>query len=383
MSAPACSDRLSETVVITGIGMVTPLGADALSVLARVEAGDVAHGPPPEFDASPFSCPVCASIGDFQPRDHIAETKLIRLMSRDAQLAVAAAHLALRDAALRPDSCHAPEEIGVFGATGLAGLPVREILPMLEASTDAGGCFDLEKFGESGLRAVSPILSFKILSNMPVCFVSICENIQGPNAVYTPWEGHGARAIEAGILALQSGDARCVLVGGCDVKTHALAFLALEQLGLFESWKRSGSGLVPGEGAAFLVLETEATARSRQAKVHARIAEWKFQCQQDEPQAAVLEAVIRGLAHPQAGSIVAAANSDPALDQAEAGALARVGASGLPTLSPKKQFGDLFAAAAPLQVALGALAAKQSGKPVLADCFGHGTEQAAFFLEPT
>ena len=154
---------MTEAVVITGIGMVTPLGCDAASVFERTQAGATALAPPRDFDASPFACPVCASIGDFRPQDFIAETKLIRLMSRDAQLAVAAAHLALRDAALRPGSFHAPEDIGLFGATGLAGLPVREILPMLKASTDADGRFDSGQFGESGLRAVSPVLSFKIL----------------------------------------------------------------------------------------------------------------------------------------------------------------------------------------------------------------------------
>jgi 3-oxoacyl-(acyl-carrier-protein) synthase len=253
---------------------------------------------------------------------------------------------------------------------------------LLKASTDVAGRFDLEQFGDAGLRAVSPILSFKILGNMPICFVSICENIQGPNAVFTPWEGAGARAIEAGILALQTGDARCALVGACDVKTHELAFLALEQLGLFQSWRDSGAGLVPGEGAVFLVLETEATAISRGARIHARIAGWSFQCQRDRPTAEVLEATLNGLIHQSAGAVIAAANSDPALDRAEADALARTGLTNLPALAPKQRLGDLFAAAAPLQVALAALLAEQRGQPVLANCFGHGTEQAAFLLQP-
>jgi 3-oxoacyl-(acyl-carrier-protein) synthase len=181
---------------------------------------------------------------------------------------------------------------------------------------------------------------------------------------------------------LLDGDARCVLVGAGDVKTHELAFLALEQLGLFESWKRSGTGLAPAEGAVFLVLETAATALSRGANTYARLANWSFQCQQGPPQAAVLEAAITGLAAPHVGAIIAAANSNPALDQAEAEALARSNIAALPTLSPKRQLGDLFAAAAPLQVALAALLAKQLGRAVLANCFGHGTEQAAFLVEP-
>jgi 3-oxoacyl-(acyl-carrier-protein) synthase len=379
-TAPNC--QLPEALVITGIGMVTPLGCDATAVLDRIQTGASAIAPPRDFDASRFACPLCAAITHFRPQDFIAEAKLIRLMSRDAQLAAAAAHLALQDAGLGSDRYYAPGDIGLFGATGMAGLPVREIVPLLKASTDAAGRFDLEKFGDAGLRAVSPILSFKILSNMPVCLVSICENIQGPNAVYTPWEGHGARAIEAGILALQAGDARCAVVGGCDVKTHELAFLALEQLGLFQSWHHSGTGLAPGEGAAFLVLENETTARRRGANIHARIAAWNFQCQQGLPQAKVLESLLAALAPQQVAAIIAAANSDPALDQAEAAALARLDLANNLVLSPKKQLGDLFAAAAPLQVALGALAARQLGKPVLANCFGHGTEQAAFLLTP-
>jgi 3-oxoacyl-[acyl-carrier-protein] synthase II len=377
------SPTLPEAVVITGIGMVTPLGLKPAEVLGRIEAGTGAAAPPEHFDASPFACPVCAVVEDFRPRDFIAEVKMIRLMNRDAQLAVAAAHLALQDAQIQIGTSHAPEEIGLFGATGLAGLPVQEIAPLLKTSTDAEGRFDLTRFGESGLRSVSPILSFKILSNMPVCFVSICENIQGANAVYTPWEGQGARAIAAGILALQGGDARCVLVGASDVKTHDLAFLTLEEMGLFHSWRGSGKGLAPGEGSVFLVLEQESEARRRSTNIYARIARWNFHFQDGPPEAGVFEATMEGLHDGQLGAIIAAANGDPAQDQAESQALAKMNLLAPRTLSPKEHAGDLFAAAAPLQVAMAALTAQCLGGSVLANCFGHGNELAAFLLEPS
>ena len=82
-------------VVITGIGMVTPLGQNPLEILRGIEAGRSAVAPPTHFDATPFSCPVCAEVRNFQPQPYVAEGKMIRLMNRDAQLAVAAAHLAL------------------------------------------------------------------------------------------------------------------------------------------------------------------------------------------------------------------------------------------------------------------------------------------------
>ena len=65
------------------------------------------------------------------------------------------------------------------------------------------------------------MLSFKILANMPICFVSIFENLRGPNAVYTPWEGQGAQAIAAGVRAVAEGEVPCAVVGGCDAAADA------------------------------------------------------------------------------------------------------------------------------------------------------------------
>ncbi|HYG33716.1 MAG TPA: beta-ketoacyl synthase N-terminal-like domain-containing protein, partial [Clostridia bacterium] len=237
--------------------MITPLGDDPRQALERMQAGECAATPLTGFDASLFYCPVGAQVRVFEPQRYVSEAKMIRLMNRDAQFAVAAARLALENAGVKSGVTYAPEDIALFGATGLAGLPLREVSPLIRASSDPEGKFDLGRFGEAGLRAVSPILSFKILSNMPFCFVSINEGIEGLNGIYTPWEGQGAQAILAGMRALRAGDARCALVGGCDVKTHELAFASLQQHGLFDSWRKDGQGVVPGEGAAFLVLETE------------------------------------------------------------------------------------------------------------------------------
>jgi 3-oxoacyl-[acyl-carrier-protein] synthase II len=259
-------------IVITGIGMVTPLGQNPPEILRRIETGQSAAAPPTRFDATPFACPICAEIKDFQPQPSVAGGKMIRLMNRDAQLAVAAAHLALNDAGVKPGGTYAPEEIALYGATGLAGLPLVEVIPLVQASTGPDGRFDPGRFGEASLRAVSPILSFKILSNMPLCFVSICENIQGPNGIYTPWEGQGAQAIEMAIRSLESGDAGCALVGGCDVKTHEFAFLSLEQQGLFASWQQDRAGMAPGEGAIFLVLESADRAIARGARMYAQVS---------------------------------------------------------------------------------------------------------------
>ena len=303
-------------------------------------------------------------------------------MNRDAQLAVAAARSAFRDARLEVGVDYPQDEIGLFAATGLAGLPLADVTPLIRASTSPDGQFDLARFGQAGLRSVSPILSFKILSNMPLCFVSICEHIRGANAVYTPWEGHGAQAIEAGVRAIQCGDARCAVVGGCDVKTHELAFISLEQHGLFDSWKTMRAGVIPGEGAAFLVLEKEQTAAARGARTYARLGQSSFStslpgCRKQE----VLFTALSELGRIDPAAVVAAGEDDAATRQDEAAALQAAGLKADLTLYPKQHAGNLFAAAAVLQVALAALLVERFGRPVLANCFGYGSEQAAFVLE--
>ncbi|HEY9173580.1 MAG TPA: beta-ketoacyl synthase N-terminal-like domain-containing protein [Verrucomicrobiae bacterium] len=375
---------MGGAIVITGIGLVTPLGDNPREVLRRIEAGESAASPPMGFDATPFACPVCAEVKDFRPQAHVAEVKRLRLMNRDAQLAVAAARLALQDARLEVGVDYRPDEIGLFAATGLAGLPLADVTPLIRTSTSSDGQFDLAQFGQAGLRSVSPILSFKILSNMPLCFVSICENIRGANAVYTPWEGHGAQAIEAGVRAIQCRDARCAVVGGCDVKTHELAFMNLEQHRLFDSWKTERVGVIPGEGAVFLVLEEEQAAVARGARTYAHLGRSSFSTM--HPRGRRQEALVQmlrrlGCAGP--ASIVAAGEDDPASRQDEEAALQAAGIKADTTLHPKRHVGNLFAAAALLQIALAALLVERFGRPVLANCLGHGSEQAAFVLEST
>jgi len=371
-----------ERVVVTGIGLVTPLGNDAGLVLRRIRAGASAAGPPTGFDAGAFACPVCAQVEVFDPKLYVSEPKMVRLMNRDAQLAVAAAHLALEDAGVKPGPTYAPDDIALFGATGLAGLPLREVTPLICVSAAPDGSFDLARFGQSGLKVVSPILSFKILSNMPFCFVSINESIQGPNAIYTPWEGEGAQAIEAGIRALQAGDARCALVGGCDVKTHELAFASLQQHGLFSSWSKTSKGVVPAEGAAFLVLEIEKDALDRNARRYGCLSAQRLrpQCDREDLFQTRL-AGLRSLKIREVEVLVGAGNGDAGQEEQESAMLEAAEISVRTKLYPKKQVGDLFAAAGVLQVALGAALTFAGAKTVLANCFGHGNTQAAFVLK--
>jgi 3-oxoacyl-[acyl-carrier-protein] synthase II len=372
----------AAAAVITGVGLVTPLGMGVREVLDGIRQGRTAAAKPSGFDASPFSCPVCAEVPSFSPEEFLRDPKTARLMNRDGQLAAAAARLALADAGLTVGTHYAGEEIGLFGATGLAAMHIDEVAALIRHSAAPDGGFDPRRFGSQALRRIRPILSFKILSNMPICFVSIFEGIGGPNVIYNPWEGQGAQAIARGIAAIRRGEVPCALVGGCDAKTHELSFISLEIAGAFRSWREQGRGTVPGEGAAFLVLEHAGCARRRGARVLARVETMALQTTPPPLPAsaavrALFEAALAGAATHARLLHVSGEDGSGEAEAAEAAAFRAFGLRPAEALKPKT-------AAAPFQVGLAAgLAADAApGTRVVATCVGHGSQQAAFVLSP-
>jgi 3-oxoacyl-(acyl-carrier-protein) synthase len=375
---------MAANVVITGVGMVTPLGRCAEEVLKRINRNETAACKP-DFETDKFDCPVCAAVREFDAEEYFPENKTLRLMNRDAQMAVVAARLAMEDAAIRSGEIYPPEDIALFGSTGMACMSIEDISQVIKYAANDDGSLSLERFGSIALRRLRPILSFRILANMPICFVSIFENIRGPNAVYTPWEGQGAQAIAAGFHAIRRGDVRCALVGGCDSKCRELSFVSLQQLGIFESWRQNGGGSIPGEGAAFLVLENETSATKRGKRTYALLRDHVIQSTSGNSQLEdIAYSMISQLKRPDAAPIVVAAGEgNSTVETGETRALERAHLEYRGFLKPKSNIGNLFAAAAPLQVGLAAQLAyqQQQGQTVIANCFGYGSEKASFVLE--
>jgi len=372
-----------RNVVITGIGMVTPLGNSPQGILDRIFHNETA-ATEPLFETTEFDCSLCASITDFDAECYFPNNKSLRLMNRDAQMAVVAARLAMDDADVKADETYPSENIALYGSTGVAGMSVEEITRIIRYAACEDGTLNLKLFGQVALRRVRPVLSFRILANMPICFVSIFQNIKGPNAIYTPWEGHGAQAIAAGIRAIKRGEIPCAIVGGCDVKTRELSFVNLQQLGIFNSWKQYGKGSIPGEGAAFLVLEDEEAAAIRGKNAYARISDYKLSsvCSKSKLKD-TLFSTMSGLKINSGVKIIAASDGDVTIAESEKQAFKQLGLEQQKPFNPKSNIGNLFAAAAAVQICLAAkLTSQQEGKQhVMANCFGYGSEQASFVLE--
>lgn len=369
---------MDRKAAITGVGIVSPLGSELPGIWRNWSRGESAIRDHDFPGREVFSHGCCARTPDDLWEDRIPKRKLAKFMNREARMTAAAAALALGDARL--PGAYAPDRTGLYVGTGLTSCEMEELLPVLEGSFDGDGRFSCRRLGEDGLAACNPLLSFKILPNMTLCTVSMLYDVRGDNLVFNPWPGNTVQAIIAGVQAIQRGSVDCALVGGGDCKTHFIGFLTLSQLGLLAAsgrcrpFDRDRDGLVPGEGAAILVLEDLETARRRNAPVYAEIsgsAEGTDSATGTlfPRDAATLEFIINGaLADAGAGpadvdAIFCSAGAHPAGDLAEARALAAVFPAPPPLSSLKPVCGDLLAAAPAVALGVAAYALRSRLNP--------------------
>ncbi len=254
---------MAETdVVVTGVGLIGPLG-DRASVFADAwAAGGVAvRHCLPELAQTPLAAAEVSETAEFDAAKRLGGRRMLKFMSDAAVLGCIAARESLSDAdALRRFPA---ERIGLYAATGLAAANVGDVARMVEESVDEAGEFSCRNLGERGLPATNPLLSFRILANMPPCLISVIEGIKGPNLIFTPWEGQAAAAIQEAWRAVQSGEVDCALVGAADTASYPSTFVYLRQSGVL------GPGEFPASGAGYLVMESMASARRDGRRVHA------------------------------------------------------------------------------------------------------------------
>lgn len=240
-------------VVVTGIGIIGPLGTTASEFMKAWESGSKAvRRPLNELAETPLESADVAVLPEFNAAERLGGRRMLKYMSDASVLGCIAAREAIQNAdALKRFS---PERIGLYAATGLAAANVHDVSTMIEASIDDHGRFSCQLLGRRGLAATNPLISFKILANMPPCLVSIVEGIKGPNLIFTPWEGQTGAAIQEAWQAVKSGEVDCALVGAADTAACPSTFVYLRQSGILEDHE------FPASGAAYLVLESRKSA---------------------------------------------------------------------------------------------------------------------------
>ena len=271
---------MSPRVVVTGLGLLSPLGEGPEAHSEGFLAGRSAVGPLTLLDPGPFPFRAAGEVRDFVPRKHIDQRKSLKLMTRAVRLGMSAAHMAVEDSGLDPASVE-PVRFGIFvGAPHAYGEP-EDLLPALEVATKDGE-FDLVAFGRAGLPIVNPLWLLKGLSNNVLGFTSLRYGAMGPNANLSGSGAGGAQAIGEGWRAIADGRADVALCGGYDSLVSVEGLTGYGRLGLLTTAERpphtasrpfdaARDGFAPAEGGAFVMLETLDRAASRGARIYGEI----------------------------------------------------------------------------------------------------------------
>ncbi len=270
--------------VITGIGIISPIGLDAASYWRSLLEGRSGIRPIQAFDASGLPVRIAGEIPHFNAKDYLEkeQRKSLRVMARTIQLAVAGAQRALDDGKVDKSKLD-PTRFGVeFGA----GLIATELNDLIEAACVSANCqpgrVDLEKWGEQGIPLIQPLWMLKYLPNMLACHISILHDARGPNNSITESDVASLLALGEAYRILLRDQADFFLVGGAESKINPLSMVRQclfeclsrrndEPTRACRPFDRGRDGLVLGEGAGVFVVEDLEHARRRGAHIYAEI----------------------------------------------------------------------------------------------------------------
>jgi len=259
------SDR---RVVVTGLGVVTPLGHDLNTFWQNLIAGQCGIDKITAFDATAFATQIAGEVKNFDPTPAFPSPKDIRRTDRYSQFGVYAAWSALKDSGLELDQENL-DEIGVFLGSGIGGLQTtsEQIKILLER----------------GPGRLSPFMIPMLISNMASGLVSMYFNLRGPNFATCSACATANHAIGEAWRTIKMGDAQVMFAGGAEaaiVPVGIGGFCAMRAMSTRNDDPKTASrpfdkdrdGFVMGEGAGVIVLEELEHAKKRGAQIYCEIA---------------------------------------------------------------------------------------------------------------
>ncbi|MBT5773018.1 MAG: beta-ketoacyl-ACP synthase II [Dehalococcoidia bacterium] len=255
---------MPREVVVTGLGLMTPVGNDVSTSWKNLVAGRSGIGTISQFDTSAYEYPIAGEVKNFEPSDFVAP-KLLRRVDRSTQFAIAACQEAVADAGVEVDA-EQPGTVGVLLGTGMGGAHM-----MIEQQ---------RILDEKGPRRVSPFLISHFLPDTASGLVAIALGAQGPNFAVTAACATGGAAVGEAAETIARGDAEVMIAGGFEAPLTPIyyaGFFAMKALATHDDptqavrpFDADRNGFILGEGAAALVLESLEHARARGARVYAR-----------------------------------------------------------------------------------------------------------------
>jgi 3-oxoacyl-[acyl-carrier-protein] synthase II len=254
-------------VVITGLGIVSPVGNTIESAWQAVAAGRSGIGPVTNFDAGVFPTRIAGEVRGFEPSDWMP-AKDVKKMDNFVHYGVAASLMAMRDAGLEITEANA-ERTGALIGSGIGGIAG------IEKTTIA--------WHEGGARKISPFYIPSTIINMVAGQLSIMTGMKGPNFSAVSACATANHSISIAMRLIQYGDADAMVAGGAEYATVPTAiggFCAMKAMSTRNDeptrasrpWDRDRDGFVLGDGAGILVLEEYEHARARGARIYCELA---------------------------------------------------------------------------------------------------------------
>lgn len=360
-------------VVITGLGLVTPIGLGVAAFRESLAAGRSGVHPFRLFDASGMPARFGGEIEEFDAKEFVPrkERKQLKIMARTSQLAVAAARLALDDAKLTAGAVD-PLRFGVSMGTGVVPGDLAELgRPGKVCLDEATDRVDLRKWGRDGLPLIPPTWMLPHVPNMPACHVAILENAQGPNNTLTQFDAAALFALLEARRVILRGAADVMLAGGADTRVSPVSIgrgLKYERLSLqterpetvVRPYGLGRDGEVVAEGAGLMVLEEIEHAARRGATVLGEVVGGGCAFDRGKTGRGLARAVRLALAEAGVGAadldhVNANAGGLIEDDAWEARGLAEALGEGVPVLAVKSYFGNAGNGASMMELAASVL----------------------------
>ncbi|MBV6778189.1 beta-ketoacyl-ACP synthase II [Xanthomonas euvesicatoria] len=257
---------MSRRVVVTGMGMVSPLGNDLATSWDGIVHGRSGIGPITQIDASQFTTKIAGEIKNFDPTLFVS-AKDVKKMDSFIHYGVGASFMALDDSGLEIDESNA-ERVGAILGSGIGGL-----LGIEEQTI---------KFHEGGARKISPFYVPSTIINMLPGQVSLIKGLKGPTFSAVSACATSNHSIGTAMRMIQHGDADVMLAGGAERGSSPSSvggFCAMKAMstrnddpaGASRPWEKQRDGFVLGDGAGVLVLEEYEHAKARGARIYAEL----------------------------------------------------------------------------------------------------------------
>lgn len=267
-------------VAVTGIGLLTALGAGRQHVWDALLEGRTGVRPIAGYDARSFRTRVAAEIPDFDPGVY-ATRRALRMTTRNDQLAIAGAALAVQDCGVELGSVDL-ERAGLFVGGNKEISNPEHLLRSSLVARDGEGRADTRLLGAGASRAFYPLFYVEGLQSASLFHLSQAYGLRGANAYFHGTSDAGATAIGRAFRSVARGECDLAVTGGSDDAASWWTLSKLDGLGVlsdrndlgagaFRPYDTDRTGSVLGEGAAFLVLEELAAARARGAHLYAEV----------------------------------------------------------------------------------------------------------------